>query len=80
MVSADHVCDPGVPTRLLLHTVNRRLRAAFTYMGDSDCNTINGCALPASPMLSFKAKIAKGGNGTWKKFGRILTVTKGFIR
>lgn len=35
--------------------VNRRLRAAFTYMGDSDCNTINGRALPASPMLSSKA-------------------------
>ena len=30
MVSADYMCDPGAPTRLLLHTVNRRLRAAFT--------------------------------------------------
>lgn len=30
MVSADYMCDPGVPTRLLLYTVNRRLRAAFT--------------------------------------------------
>ena len=55
MVSADYMCDPGAPTRLSLQLVNRRLRAAFTYMGDSDCNTINGCALPASPMLSSKA-------------------------